>query len=464
MISGANQEKKIAERLAEFIVNETYEALPKETVEKAKTYILDLTGCIVGASREQQAKALVEVMKEEGGNPHSSVFAHGFKTSVMNAALLNGAMGHIFDFDDDHREGVMHSSVAVFPAVFALGEKLRVSGRELVRAFVLGSEVMIRIGESFLGKSTYKGFHPTGTCGVFGATAGCASILGLNAEQTTYALGLAGSFAAGVMKWRREGSWQKPLQPGHAGMYGALSAFLGEKNFLGARSIFEEPDGVIRMFSMDDEYDYAPITNGLGEKWEMMDTSIKVHACCRFSATSVDCALDLYGKGVRATEVKQLLVKADKSTITGLCYPTEVKRRPVTHVDAQFSLPYGVGVALCRNRAGVDEFRKEVLRDADVLALVDKVTWEIDPEAEAVYPKAYPATIEATLNDGRKVVSHFDYPKGDPENPASMDEVTKKFDLLTEKFLDRKRREGIAEEISRLEKIDQIGKIADLLR
>jgi 2-methylcitrate dehydratase PrpD len=463
-MDSTKQEKKIAEILAEFVVNQKFENLPEAAVEKAKTYILDLVGCIVGASREQQAHALLDVIKAEGGNPHSSVFAHGFKTSVMNAALLNGTMGHIFDFDDDHREGVMHSSVAVFPAVFALGEKLKVNGKELLRGFILGSEIMIRIGESFLGKSTYKGFHPTGTCGVFGATAGCASTLRLDAKQATYALGLAGSFAAGVMKWRREGSWQKPLQPGHAGMYGVLSASLGGKNFLGASSIFEEPDGVIKMFSLQDEYDYAPITKALGQKWEMMDTSIKVHACCRFSATSVDCALDLYRQGVRPKDVKQLLVKADKSTITGLCYPTEVKRRPVTHVDAQFSLPYGVAVALTKNRAGVDEFRKEVLGDPEVLALVDKVSWEIDPEAEAVYPKAYPATVEATLNDGRKVVSHFDYPKGDPENPASMDEVRRKFDLLTEKFLDQKRRDRIVEEVSRLEKVANIANLADLLR
>ena len=133
-------------------------------------------------------------------------------------------------------------------------------------------------------------------------------------------------------------------------------------------------------------------------------------------------------------------------------------------MDAQFSLPYGVAVALCKNRAGVDEFRKEVLGDPDVLALVDKVTWEIDPAAEAVYPKAYPATIEATLDDGRIVVSHFDYPKGDPENPASMDEVRRKFDLLTEKYLDQDRMERIADKISRLEELEDIRKLVDLAR
>ena len=463
-MEGTKQEKKIAETLAEFVVGHTFRDLPEETVAKAKTLILDVIACIVGASREQQAQTLVDVVKEEGGNPHSSVFAQGFKTSATNAALLNGTMGHIFDFDDSHPKGNMHSSVAVFPAVFARGEQRKSTGKELLRAFILGSEVMIRVAESFLGRSTNQGFHPTGTCGVFGAAAGCSALLGSDATQTAYALGIAGSFAAGVMKWRREGSWQKPLQPGHAGMNGIVSASLGNRNFLGARSIFEEPDGVIKMFSHQDTYDVVPITGGLGKKWEMMDVSIKVHACCRFSATSVDCALDLYRQGVRAKDVKHLLVKANKTTITGLCYPPELKRRPTTHVDAQFSLPYGVAVALAKNKAGVDEFRKESLSHPEVLALVDKVGWEIDPAAEAVYPKALPATVEATLHDGRRVVSHFDYPKGDPENPASMDEVMKKFNLLTEHSLDSKKRDRIAEEVSRMEKVDNIAALADLLR
>lgn len=463
-MEGNNQEKTIAEILSELVVQQKFEDVPAETVKQAKIFILDVIGCIVGASNEQQALTILEVMAEQGGHPHSSVFAKGFKTSTMNAAMLNGTMGHIFDFDDDHREAVMHATVAVFPAVFSMAEKGKMSGKDLLRAFILGSEVMIRIGESFLGKSTVKGFHPTGTCGVFGATVGSGLLMGLTAEQMAYAIGLAGSFASGVMKWRREGSWQKPLQPGHAGMCGVLSACLGAKNFLGARSIFEEPDGVIKLFSFEDKYDCDAITRNFGDKWEMADSSIKVHACCRFSSTSVDCALDLYRQGVRAKDVKEVLIKANTETIKGLCYPPEVKLRPVTHVDAQFSVPYGVAVAICKNRAGVDEFRKEALKDPEVLNLVDKVRWEIDPEADAVYPKAYPATVIATLSDGREVSAHFDYPKGDPENPASMEDVERKFHLLTEKFFDKEKRDRIVAEIDGLQHVGNIETLAEILR
>jgi len=458
------QDKKIAEVLAEFIVRQKFEDLPKETIEKVKHYGIDVIGCIVGASQEQQARVLIEVMKTEGGNPHSSVFAHGFKTSVMNAAMINGTMGHTFDFDDDHREGTMHPSVAVFPAVFALGEKLGAGGKDLMRAFILGLEVMIRLGESFLGKSYFQGFHPTGTCGVFGAAAGCALLLGLDIQQTKYALGLAGSFAAGTIECTGEGAWQKPLQAGHPAMSGVLAASLAEKNFIGTGTIFDGPSGVVRAFSFKDQYDYGRITENLGRKWEMMDTSIKVHACCRFSAPVVDCALDLYRQGVRTEDVKGIVAKVCNFTIQNLCFPRERKLHPLTHVDAQFSLPYAIAVAICKNRAGVDEFKKEALGDPEVLSLAERVTWELDPEAEAMYPKAYPATLVATLHDGRTFESHVDYPKGDPENPASLEEIVNKFHSLTERLFDQKKREKIIERIKKLEEVKNIAQIADLLR
>ena len=250
-----HQPKRIAEVLAEFLVGQKFEDLPKETKDQVKRYVLDVIGCTIGSSRRPQIKALTEVIKAEGGNPYSSVFAHGFKTSPMNAALLNGTMGHALDFDDDHREGTMHPSVAVFPAVFALGEKRGVNGKEFMRSFILGLEVMIRLGESLLGQSYYQGFHPTGTCGVFGAAAASATVMGLDVLRTKYALGIAGSFSAGTQECTGEGAWQKPLQAGHPAMGGVLAASLAEKNFIGAGTVFDGPYGLIKALSYRDQFD-----------------------------------------------------------------------------------------------------------------------------------------------------------------------------------------------------------------
>jgi len=419
---------------------------------------------MVGGSREDQARILLEVTKEMGGAPESSVFAHGFKTSTMNAALINGTMGHLMDFDDDHREGTMHPTVVVFPAVFALAEKLEKSGKELIRALVLGLEVMIRVGETFLGKSYYQGFHPTGTCGVFGAAAACAALLNLDVKKTTYALGLAGSFTSGTQEWSTEGSWQKPLQAGHPAMFGVLCALLAEKNFIVSRTVFEGPNGFIRAHSFHDIFDYGRITKGLGKKWEMMDTSIKVHACCRFSGPVADCGLDLYRQGVRAKDVKSIVAKVCDFSIRTLCLPPGPKYRPVTHVDAQFSIPYAIAVAICKNRTGPEEFKESAIGNPEVLELAGKVTSEVDPEAEAVYPEKYPATLVATLNDGRQVTAHVDYPKGDPENPVTTKDIFDKFNYLTAKYFDQARREKVVGTVMKLEEVRNVSELGGLLR
>ena len=196
----------------------------------------------------------------------------------------------------------------------------------------------------------------------------------------------------------------------------------------------------------------------------MMDTSIKVHACCRFSGPVADCALDLYRQGVRAKDVKKITSQGRRLYDQDALSPEDRKRRPKTHVDAQFSLPWAIAVAICKNSTGIDEFRGEALDDPEVLALAEKVGGNSIPAAEAVYPKAYPATLIAELNDGRTYQAHVDYPKGDPENPTTKEEMLDKFNSLTEKFFDRKKRQKIIATVNRLEKLSNIAKLADLVR
>jgi len=457
-------EKPIAETFAEYFVGLKYNDIPDNVIKMTKIFIIDVIACAVRARGEKQVKAVVEVMQAQGGNQDSSVIASGFKTSPMFAAFINGTMGHVYDFDDDHREGTMHPSVAVFPAVFALGEKHRVNGKQFLTALISGLEVMIRTGEAFLGKSYYQGFHPTGTCGVFGSAMGSSLILKLNSQQITWALGLAGSFSAGTLEWSTEGSMQKPIQAGQPAMSGVLSSSLAQQNFIGARTIFDGPMGFIRAHSHKDVYDYNRMTVNLGKKWEMKDTSIKVHACCRFNGPIADCAIDLYKQGVRAENVDKIVVKTCSFTVQGLTQPRDRKWEPKTHVDAQFSLPYTTAVAICRNRTGIDEFKKETFTDPEILRIAAKVTAEIDPEADKVYPKYYPATIIATLKDGTALTAHVDYPKGDPENPVSFDEIEVKFNQLTERYMDASKRNKIIESVKTIEQLNDISIIADLIR
>ena len=453
----------ISENIAEIGCNLRYEDIPEAVMGNAKNFILDLIGCIVGAKNVDSSVAMIDTIVDLGGNPDSTVIGYGLKTSPAMAALANATMGHAFDMDDDHREGTQHSSVVVFPAILAAAERYRVDGKTLLTAFVYGSEVTIRLGEAFLGQTYFQGFHPTGTCGVFGSTAGVAKILGLDKKSSAYALGIAGSQAAGLLEWKAQGTWTKRFQAGHAAMGGVLSGMLAQKGYTGPTTILEGEDGFIRAYSYKDIWDLNKITGLFGKKWEMSDTSIKVHACCRFSAPLADCALDLYKQGVQAEDVEEILAKVNKYSIKVLCVPEEKKFSPQTVVDAQFSLPYAIAVGICKGRETIKEYTEEAIKDPDVLKLAAKVKWELDPEAEAVYPRYYPCTVIVKMKDGREYTSHVDYPKGDPENPVSLREVEEKFRFMAGTKLEKAKIEQIIETVLNLEKQENMDKLVSLL-
>lgn len=437
-------------------INLSYDKLPSNVIHNSKKFILDILGCIIGAKNVESSKSVVNTILELGGLPDSTIIGYGFKSSLMNTALANATIGHAFDMDDDHREGTQHSSVVVFPAILAIAEKYKLSGKDVLTAFVYGSEVTIRLGEAFLGQSYYQGFHPTGTCGVFGSAAGVGKLLGLDKEKMINALGLAGSQASGLLEWKAQGTWTKRLQAGHPAMCGVLSGLLAKNEFTAPTTIFEGEDGFIRAYSYKDIFDLSKITYKLGENWEMSDTSIKVHACCRFSAPLADCAVDLYNQGVDTNDIHEIVAKVNKYSIKVLCKPEHRKYEPQTVVDAQFSLPYAIAVGLCKGKETINEYTDKAIKNKDVLRVASKVKWELDPEAESVYPSYYPCTVIVKTKGGRELVSHVDYPKGDPENPVSFDETIEKFYVMVENVITNSKRDKIIEIVKNFEDIKDI--------
>jgi len=194
----SKNEKPVAEQLAEISIGLKLKDIDSRTIENAKIFLLDCLGCTLSGSRIASAKSVREAIAgiESGGQ--CTIIGTNLKTNPMLAALANGLAGHSQDYDDDHREGTQHSSVAVLPAVLALAEQYGKSGEDALLAYIIGSDVTIRAGEAFNGTSYYAGWHLTGTCGGFGSTAAAAKLMGLNAEQFVNALGVVGSTAAGV--------------------------------------------------------------------------------------------------------------------------------------------------------------------------------------------------------------------------------------------------------------------------
>lgn len=465
-------EKTYSQQIAEISTKLQLSDIDERTIENAKIFMLDCLGCILSGSQIINAKVIREAVRDIADGGECTIFGTGEKTNTMMAALINGTTGHSQDYDDDHREGTQHASVAVLPAVMALAEKYKKSGADVLLAYIIGSDVTIRSGEAFEGTSYYAGWHLTGTCGVMGAAAGAAKVLGLNEQQMVDALGVAGSAAGGLGAFNSNGSWTKRFHAGQSAMNGVLAAMMGMAGYYAPAAVYEDKDGWLNCFSFKGgAAGYDPeLPNGIqngrklvenfGTKWEMADNSIKLHSCCRFTNNFCDCAIDIHNQpGFDWTKVKAIHAECNQFTDAKLCRPEEVKRHPQNIVNAQFSLFYEIACGLVKGRVVPESFTEEAIRDTRINHLCDLITWEVNPEFEAVYPERYPAKVTVIMEDGSSYVGEVAYPKGDPEYPATKEEVIEKFRNNAANTIGSVKAQRIIELVEKIETLDNLDEL-----
>jgi len=453
----------ISEQIAKLSVNLRYDDLPEEAQKKAANLILDLLGSIIGSKEIESSRIAAELALELGGPQESTVIGYDRKVAAPHAAFANAIQGYAFDFTDDHNESNSHLSAATVPVSLALGEKLGTSGKEVVEAVALGNEIVSRLGAAFLGKTYYQGFHPTSTCGTFGATVSAAKLLKLDVEQTVNSLGIAGSQVGGLMAWNTSGSYTKRLQAGHPAMVGIISALMAQKGFDGPPAIIEGEDGFLQAYSYNREYDTSWITAGLGEKWAFANTSIKVYPCCRYSAGHLDACLDIVNKYHPDPErIEHVLVRSSDYTIRLLARPR--KMDPQNVVDTQFSMPWQAAIALIDGRIGVDTFVEENVHRPDVRRLMERVEWAVDEEFERRYPEHYSCAVTVTMADGTEYTSEITDPKGDWRNPVTQQELEKKFiNLAAREIEDEDKIRRIVAFVTVIHEVDDVGELFALI-
>ncbi len=456
-----NDNKPISQQIAELSVNLRYEDLPVKVRQRAANLLMDLLGSMIGSKKIQSSRIAAELGLELGGPEESSVIGYGRKVAAPNAAFVNAMHGYAFDFADDHNESNAHPSVASIPASLAVGEKLHASGKEVIEAIALGNEVVCRLGSAFLGKTYYQGFHPSSTCGTFGATISAAKLLKLDVQQTVYAQGIAGSQVGGLMAWNTSGSYTKRLQAGHPAMVGIISALMAQKGFNGPPEIIEGRDGFLQAYSYQLQYDTKYITEGLGQEWTFANSSIKVYPCCRYSAGHLDACLDIYGKYKPDwTRIQRIFIRSSDYTIRLLAMPR--KRDPKNVVDTQFSMPWQAAIALIDGKIDVDTFTEENIYRPDVRELMKKVDWVVDEEFERRYPEHYSCAVTVTMEDGTEYTSVIDDPKGDYRNPVTQQDMENKFRKLARRELDAERVERLIEFVQNVDQVDDIGALFTL--
>lgn len=424
-------------QLAEFVVNARLRHIPPHVAARAKMFIMDYLGVALTAASSRSSEIISGVVEQLGGSPSCSVIGRQYKTNPLMAALVNGTTGHAIEMDDDHRTSVLHPGVAVVPAALAAAELAGAGGDRLIEGVVSGYELMTRIGDAFLGTQYYEGFHPTGTCGVFGAAAAAGSILGLSREQLIAALGIAGTQACGLEEWKTDGSWIKRLHPGKAAENGLLAVLLAKAGYTGPATILEGEHGFLKAFSFERKWDVDMIIGGLGKEYRGYGTSFKPYAGCRFFHQVIDATLALVDQHkFDSASVEEVIVRVYRTAYLTLFTPESRRYRPGTVVDAQFSIPYAVAVSVLHGRPLPKHFTDHMIRQPDILALAGKVKGIPDDEYESRYPKRFPTEVTVRLKGGKTIRAFRDLPSGDPENPIYAEpgrferEILDKFRLL----------------------------------
>jgi len=273
------------------------------------------------------------------------------------------------------------------------------------------------------------GFHPTQTCGVFGAAITASKLLGLTAAQTLAAVGIAGSMAAGSMEFLAEGAWTKRIHSGLAARNGMEAAMLAAEGFTGPRRMFEGRDGFLHGYSRNPVPER--LTAGLGNSYEILHTAVKPHACCRYMQGPIDAVLALVREhAIQPEQVCKIEVAVLEAGWAIIAEPRDQKYNPESVVDAQFSMPFGAAVAVIRGAAGLDQFTLEQVRSARFREMMRKVVLVKDARLEETFPREWPARVTIRLQDGQEYEKFIRFPKGDPENPLSWDEMAAKFRSL----------------------------------
>jgi len=415
----------LTEQLADWLVQKRETGFPEPALESAHYYTLDWLGSALAGGATEPGKKLIAYAQQQigtGGQNGCQVIGTELAGSSEIAALINGGLSHIVEMDDLDRGSVVHPATVTIPAALAIKEKTQASGRDFLSAVVAGYEVAIRLGEA-VGKEHYYNFHNTATCGVFGAAAAAGWLLGLNREQFVWALGNAGTQAAGLWQFNQDGDMSKHLHAGIAAAHGLRAAELAMLGFTGARHILEGERGFFA--GLAPHGNQETVVADLGQdRYKIHGVSIKPHASCRHTHPGVDAALALrsqcQGQAIHSCQVDTYQAALD------LCDNPD----PQTPYAAKFSLHYCIASALVNGAVGLANFTPEAIQERAVREQLRRVTVNCDEEFESRYPGQWPVRVTVTLDDGQQLCEQVDYPKGDPENPLSLDELKAKFRTL----------------------------------
>ncbi|WP_396027255.1 MmgE/PrpD family protein [Achromobacter xylosoxidans] len=442
--------------LAAFAANLRFEDIPAPVLRRAEDLLLDCLASILAGASARPVLAIDRYAAAMGpADGPSEILINRRRTSPVFAAMVNAAAAHVVEQDDVHNGSVFHPAAVVFPPALAVAQALGRSGRDLLVAAVAGYEVGIRVGE-FLGRSHYKIFHTTGTAGTLAAAAAIGRLLGLSPAAMLDAFGSAGTQAAGLWEFLRDAADSKQLHTARAAANGIAAAYLAQEGFTGARHILEGPQGMAAGMSSD--ADPARLTDRLGTRWALAETSFKFHASCRHTHPAADALQQVLREHKLAeSDIARVVAHVHQGAIDVLGPVVD----PRTVHQSKFSMGTVLGLIARQGRAGLPEF-DAALDDPAVADFRGRVTMELDPEVDGAYPQRWIGKVTVHTRDGRVLHGRVDEPKGDPGNTLSRDEIEAKT-LSLGRYADAATETELRGLIDAIWSLERAGKVGALL-
>jgi 2-methylcitrate dehydratase PrpD len=450
--------EKITQKVAEFICSSRYENIPRDAAEIGKLHILDTLGVLIAGSREDVATIVKGYIKSLGCRQESTVLTQGIKTSSAYAAFGNGMIAHVLDFDDYESPSMAHPSVTVLPAVFALGEKLKVPGRLCLAAYLLGMEIISKVGRAINPDHYDKGWHSTGTLGALGAATASAKLLKLDAERVSMALGIAASTSSGLRA--NFGTMTKSFHAGHAARNGVESALLASQGCTASRDVFESDLGFCDVFTEGKNYDVRKIVESLGAPFSIQSPGVgkKPYPSCAATHSFIDGIFEL----IERHDLKAEDVDAVECGIFYRLPSMLIHSQPRTGLEGKFSLEFCVALALQDRKVSIRQFTDEQVREPKIQELIKKIKKEVTEEAggkDTLYPAAI---LRVRMKNGKNYSCRIEKRKGSPASPLSVKETMDKFMECAQLHYSADQSRRIAAMVMDMEQTEDIGQVIQL--
>jgi 2-methylcitrate dehydratase PrpD len=450
--------------MAEFAAGSRYDRIPSAVIERIKLLILDALGCALYGADLEWSRILIGSLRKLDQTPACSIWGTALRLSAPHAALANGTLVQSFELDDIHREGAVHLGSVVLPPLIAIAEmKPGMSGRDFLAAAVAGYETGPRVGICMGADHLSQGWHSAATVGVFSAACAAASALHLSSEKAVHALGIAGTQASGLMA-AQYGSMVKRMHAGRAAQSGLYGGLLAADGFTGITNVFESDyGGFCTTFSRSrDRFNLSALTDGLGQRFETMQVSLKFYSCVSTNHTTLDAIRAMrVRRSFSAGDVDRIVVHSSQVTVEHVGW----KYKPEGVTSAQMNLPFCVATLLLAGDVFVDQFDDKQIKDPARIAFAEKVAVVEDPDITAKGAKYRQIVrVEVFLKDGSALRETVEAPRGSEERFAGKEDVVEKFAKLAGHALPPSRVQAVRDSVLNLETLRDAGSLAKLLR